>query len=129
MLIVRTKAATWMKGTMINCLDHSLINSTKINCRNAAARWETFFLILVCLAGALPRVLQACIVTNLPPTVCVTLLPDCQAKIVIKGYTTYGNVAGSQFCSCAFAVVPSILSVDLVEIRQCDGVSNNVCHA
>jgi hypothetical protein len=56
--------------------------------------------------------------TNLPPTVCVNVLSNCQAQIIIKGYGTFGTNT-STFCSCAFEKVPSIVSVDKVEIKVC----------
>ena len=94
-------------------------HSNSTNLSSVSTRWKHFVCLLALLMAGLPAALQACIVTNTPPTVCVGSLPNCKAKIIIKGYSTFGGAPGSQFCSCAFAKVPSILSVDSVEIRSC----------
>src|SRR6267378_5649256 len=92
---------------------------TRIDHHNGLQRWKLLIFSLIFLLVSFPAAIQACIVTNLPPTVCVNLLDNCRAEFIIKGYTTFGGAPGSQFCSCAFVIVPSIISVDSVEIRQC----------
>ena len=90
--------------------------------------WQILPFLLMLLFGGLPSALQACNQappSNSPPTVCVTLLSNCTAQIIIKGFTTYTNGPSAQFCSCAFKKVPSILNVDKVEIRQCS-FSNDI---
>lgn len=94
--------------------------NTNLNRHGTALRILPFLLML--LFGGLPSALQACNQappSNSPPTVCVTLLSNCTAQVILKGFTTYTNGPSAQFCSCAFKVVPSILSVDKVEIRRC----------
>jgi hypothetical protein len=86
-----------------------------------------FVLALALLMAGLSPALQACVVANAIPTVCVNLQPNCKAQIVIKGYSTYAGASGSQFCSCAFKVVPAIASVDSVEIRICSASNSPPC--
>jgi hypothetical protein len=115
----------WRKEIMKNWRSGGTATPQQDKLNSSEMRGKFLGLALVLLLAAIPQTGQSCIVTNLPPTVCVELLPACQAKIVIKGYTTYAGAPGSQFCSCAFAVVPSILSVDSVELRSCFGNDSN----
>lgn len=99
---------------------------------NFSKRWRLLPFFLALLFAGLPSVIQACNQsppTNSPPTVCVTLLSNCTAKIVIKGFSTYTNGPSSQFCSCAFKQVPSIISVAKVEIRLCSSNDLSTCGA
>lgn len=111
---------------MINRLKDGTGSCEQNQFQSNVNHWKYLWGALVALLAAIVPTVNACVVTNLPPTVCVELLPACQAKIVVKGYSTYVGAPGSQFCSCAFAMVPSIISVDSVEIRQCSGQSNEV---
>ena len=93
--------------------------------------WRVLPWLLLLIVG-MPAATQACNQsppTNTPPTVCVTLLSNCTARIVIKGFSTYTNGPSSQFCSCAFQKVPSILTVNTVEIRVCSSNDPTTCTA
>ena len=92
-----------------------------------ATRVGRWIWLLACLAlavaAALPARVSACIVTNTPPTVHICPLPNCKARIIIAGYSTFGAAPGSMFCECAFKKVPSIVSIDKSSVVTCRNCS------